>query len=188
MPLHPAEHRAYRELYAAGRQLLARWSRLSESVSDTDAAAVLDKAAGQVDGLLDEVGPRIASYDLHAGPAVHNVGARVGDVRAVVIDRSLDTGAAVRWAVLDIEHVVTLLAQLAALAEARGDEDLAGFCRGWEKRLRPEVKAVRKAAVKLGGDPDRAAKPLDSSPLGQVVHRAGWALGTLGEWFDRRSS
>jgi hypothetical protein len=94
----------------------------------------------------------------------------------------------VRWAVLDIEHVVTLLAQLAALAEARGDEELALFCGGWAKRLRPEVKAVRKSAIKLGENPDVAARPLDSSTLGQAVHRAGWAFGTLGEWFDKRAA
>jgi hypothetical protein len=186
--LHPAEHRGYRELAVAGRQLLARWSRLAEAVSDTGVAPVLDEAAGNVREMLDELSPRIAAYDLHAGRAVHGVGSTVGDVRGAVIDRSLDTGVAVRFAVLDIEHIATLLAHLAAIAETRGDAKLAKFDSDWQKRLRPQVKAVRSAAVDLGRDPDRAAQPLDSSRFGQVAHRAGWAIGTLGEWFDRRSA
>ncbi|MGZ5332454.1 MAG: hypothetical protein ACXWD7_00925 [Solirubrobacterales bacterium] len=183
--LHPAEHRAYRELYAAARQLLSRWSRLSEAIADTEYAGAIDNAALRVRELLEALEPRTAGYELHGRPAAQGVGARIGDVRSAVVDRSLDTGMAVRLAVLDIEHVVTLLGQLASLARARGDDDLERFCTEWEKRLRPEVKAVRKAAVELGGDPDRTARPLDDSPLGQAIHRAGWALGTLGEWFDR---
>jgi hypothetical protein len=186
--LHPAEHRGYRELAVAGRQLLARWSRLAEAVSDTGVAPVLDEAAGNVREMLDELSPRIAAYDLHAGRAVHGVGSTVGDVRGAVIDRSFDTGVAVRFAVLDIEHITTLLAHLSGLAEARDDWDLAKFDADWQRRLRPQVKSVRKAAVDLGRDPDRVAQPLDSSRFGQVAHRAGWAIGTLGEWFDRRSA
>jgi hypothetical protein len=183
--LHPAEHRAYRELYAACRQLLSRWSRLAEAVADTPDAGAIENAALQVRELLEALEPRTAAYDLHGRPAAQGVGARIGDVRSAVIDRSMDTGMAVRFAVLDIEHVVTLLGHLAALARARGDDELEHFCGDWAKRLRPEVKAVRRAAIDLGGDPDRAGRPLDDSPLGQAVHRAGWALGTLGEWFDR---
>jgi hypothetical protein len=186
--LHPAEHRAYRELYAASRQLLSRWSRLSEAIADTEYAGTIDNAALRVRELLEALEPRTAGYDLHSRPAAQGIGARIGDVRSVVVDRALDTGMAVRLAVLDIEYIVTLLGQLAALARARGDEDLERFCTEWEQRLRPEVKAVRKAAIELGGDPDRAARPLDDSPLGQAIHRAGWALGTLGEWFDRRAA
>jgi hypothetical protein len=186
--LHPAEHRGYRELTVACRQLLARWSRLTEAVADTGVADPLDRAAEEVRELLAEVGPRIAAYDLHSGRAAQGLGTTVGDVRGAVIDRSLDTGVAVRFAVLDIEHIATLVAHLSALAEARDDWDLAKFDADWQRRLRPQVKAVRKAAVDLGRDPDRVARPLDSSTFGQVAHRAGWAIGTLGEWFDRRAA
>lgn len=184
--LHPAEHRAYRELYAACRQLLSRWRRLADAVADTRSAATIENAALRVRELLEALEPRTAAYDLHGRPAAQGVGARIGDVRSAVVDRSMDTGMAVRFAVLDIEHVVTLLGHLAALARARGDRDLERFCGAWAKRLRPEVRTVRRAAIELGGDPDLAARPLDDSALGQAIHRAGWALGTLGEWFDRR--
>lgn len=186
--LHPAEHRGYRELYAASRHLLTRWRKLAEATSDTDFAAVLEEAARGVRELLEALEKRTAPYGLHGRPSAQGLGAGLGEVRSAVLDRSIDTGVAVRLAVLDVEHVATLLAQLAKLAAARGDSELEEFCVDWKQRLRPEVKAVRKAAVRLGGDPDRVARPLDSSPIGQAMHRAGWAIGTLGEWVDRRSA
>ena len=51
--------------------------------------------------------------------------------------------------------------------------------------MRSEVKAVRKAAIGLGADPDRAAAPLDSSLLGRAAHGAGWVMGSFGEAVDR---
>ena len=89
-----------------------------------------------------------------------------------------------RIAVLDIEHVATLLGQLGALAAARGDHELASFCHDWEASIRPEVEAVREAAVSLGDSPERAAAPLDSSLLGRAAHGAFWMLGAVGEAVD----
>ncbi len=185
-PLHPAENRGYRELYAACRHLLERWRRLAAAIDDTGAAKILEGVTVYVRELLDELEDETAIYDLHGRPAAQGVGARFGDARSLVIDKSLDTGPAVRLAVLDIEHIVTLLAHLAALAKARADFELEEFCEGWAKRLRPQVKAVRGAAIELGGDPDRAARRLDDSAVGHAINRAGWAMGTVGEWFDRR--
>jgi hypothetical protein len=186
--LHPAEHRAYRELYAACRHLLERWKRLAEAVEDTDMAKVLIGVSAYVDELLAELEERTARYGLFGSPSAQGLGARIGDARSLVLDKSLDTGPAVRFAVYDIEHIATLLAQLAKMAKVRGDADLREFDKSWAKRLRPQVKAVRAAAIELGEDPDRAAQPLDDSAVGQAVHRAGWALGAVGEWVDRTSS
>jgi len=184
--LHPAEHRAYRELYLSSRQLINRWRRLADALEETPMASALDAGSVAVLEMLDELEPRTEAYGLHGGPAAHGAGATLAQVRTAVVDRSVDTGLAARMAVLDIEHVTTLLLQLAELALARDDEDQAAFCIGWAKRLRLIVKDARRAAVALGTDPDRVAAPLDPSALGQVIHRAGWVLGTLGEWFDRR--
>jgi hypothetical protein len=183
--LHPAEHRAYRELYASCRQLVARWDRLVAALEGTMAAETLKRSSGRVQDLLAALEPRTAEYGLHGGIAAEGVGARIADLRAVVSDRAVDTGMVMRLAVLDIEHVTTLLAHLGELAAARGDEQLAGFCREWAAAMRPEVKAVRSAAVALGGDPDRAAASLDDSPLTRLAHRMGWVLGWVGEAFDR---
>ena len=184
--LHPAEHRAYRELYLSSRQLLNRWRRLAAALDDTPMAAALESGSAAVRELLGELGPRTEAYDLHGGPAAHGAGATLAGLRSGVVDRSVDSGLAARMAVLDIEHVATLLLQLAELALTRHDEEQAAFCIGWAKRMRPAVKDVRRSAVALGSDPDRAAAPLDDSPLGQAIHRAGWAVGTVGEWVDQR--
>jgi hypothetical protein len=183
--LHPAEHRAYRELYASCRQLIARWDRLTAALGEGKASGTLQRSADRVRELLDALEPRTAAYGLHGGIAAEGFGARIADLRAVVSDRAVDTGMVMRFAVLDIEHVTTLLAHLAELAAARGDEDLAAFCREWAATMRPEVKAVRKAAVSLGSDPERAAAPLDDSTLTRLAHGTGWVLGSVGETFDR---
>ncbi len=184
--LHPAEHRAYRELYLISRQLLARWRRLGEFLADSDLDEALAQGASEVEWLLEDLEPRTAAWDLHGGPAAQVTGKTLGDIRSALLDRAVDTGLAARMAVLDIEHVVTLLLQLAELAKARGDAETASFCEGWASRLRIDVRAVRRAAVALGRDADRTAAPLDRSALGEIIHRAGWAVGTVGEWLDRR--
>jgi hypothetical protein len=107
-------------------------------------------------------------------------------VRGAVFDRFLERNQALRLAVEDLEHVTTLLAYLARVSETRGDPNLPDFCRSWERRLRRQVNAVRKAAVELGGDPDRAVEPLDDSPASRAAHRVAWTLGSVGEWTDRQ--
>jgi hypothetical protein len=186
--LHPAEHRAYRELYVASRQLINRWGRLASALEGTPEAPVLEEASAQVKRLLDALGPRTADYGLHGGPAANGLGARIADLRGAITDRTVDTGMVMRFAVLDIEHVRTLLRHLAELARARGDMGLAGFCDEWAANVKPEVKAVRKAATRLGASPDRAAAPIDDSLLGRTAHSVGWVVGAFGEALDRATA
>ena len=186
--LNPVEHRAYRELYVACRQLTRRWERLAGALEGTDVARVLEEGWSQAQALVEELTPRIAAYGLHAGPAAGGVAARIADARNVVTDRAADTGMVVRFAVLDIEHVATLLAHLAELAHARDDRDLAAFCDRWGERMRDRVDAVRNAAVGLGADPERAAAPLHGSLVGRAAHGAGWVMGAIGEAVDRAAA
>jgi hypothetical protein len=51
-----------------------------------------------------------------------------------------------------------------------------------------EVDAVRRAAIATGEDPERAIAPADTSPLGRAGVATATALGTVGEWFDRRAA
>ena len=184
-PLHPAEHRAYRELYAACRQLIRRWRRLAPSLEGTPAREALDRGVAETEQLLEALGPRTAAYGLYGGPLVQNVGARIADLRTFVADRTADTGLAVRSAVLDIEYVTTLLQHLAELARSRQDRDLAGFCEEWAVRMESALGAVKEAAVELGSDPERTAAPLDDSAINRVAHGLGWAFGAFGEAVDR---
>ena len=213
MPLHPAENRGYRELYVTGRQAAKRLSRMALSLDGTDAREQLDKATESLGKLLDELGPMTARHDLYGDVAAQGGGANIGAIRGAVFDRFLERNQALRTAVLDVQHVVTLLgyqaeiaeqrgdtalaralrrhekallAYLATVSEGRGDTTLAEFCGSWERRMRRQVSAVRKAAVALGTTPDVAIEPLDPSAVGRAAHGAAWAFGTVGEWTDRQ--
>jgi hypothetical protein len=183
--LHPAEHRAYRELYAAARQLITRWKRVGSALEDTAVGERLREGAAETSVLLTELAPRTASYGLYGSPTAQGMGARIADMRTAVLDRSGDTGLVVRSAVLDMEHVTTLLRQLAELARARGDRNMAGFCEEWAGRLESTLDAVREAAVELGADPDRTSAPLNDSAVNRAAHGAGWVFGSIGEAVDK---
>jgi hypothetical protein len=183
--LHPAEHRAYRELYASARQLIRRWGRLAPALEGTAVGETLRRGVDETELLLEALGPRTAAYGLHGWPAAEGVGARIADVRAAIADRGGDAGMVVRFAVLDIGHLTTLLRQLAELARSRRDRDLGGFCEEWAGRLEAQLGAVREAAVELGTDPERAGAPLDNSLLNRATHGVGWVFGTFGEGIDR---
>ena len=186
MPMHPAENRGYRELYLTGRQLVGRWTRLAEALDGAAAAEPVSKAADSVEKMLAELAPLTARHDLHGNIAAQGTGARLGVARAAVGDRFLERNQALRLALDDLEHVATLLAYLATVSETRGDAELPEFCRSWERRLRRQLGAVRRAAVEMGEDPDAAIQPLDPSAVGRAAHGAAYAAGTVGEWVDRQ--
>jgi hypothetical protein len=186
MPLHPAESRGYRELYVSGRYAAKRLGRLAISLDGTDAREPLDKATESLGKLLEELGPLTARHDLYGDVAAQGGGANLGLVRGAVLDKFLERNQALRLAVDDLEHVATLLAYLASVSEARGDAKLPEFCRSWERRMRRQIGAVRKAAVTLGTTPDAAIEPVDPSPAGRAAHRVAWAFGSVGEWTDRK--
>jgi hypothetical protein len=182
--LHPAEHRAYRELYASARHLVHRWNRLARAFEGTGVADALRRGVAEAETLLEELKPRTGAFGLHGGPMAQGVGARLADVRSGVTDRGADAGMVARFAVLDAEHLTTLLRQLAELSRSRQDRDMAGFCEGWAGRFEAELDAVRQAAVELGTDPDRVAAPVDSSLLNRAAHGVGWVFGAVGEGID----
>jgi hypothetical protein len=186
VPLHPAENRAYRELYVSARAAQKRLGRLGFALGGTQAREPVDKAAESLGKLLEELGPLTARHDLHANVTAQGGGANFGLVRGAVFDRFLERNQALRLAVDDLEHVATLLAYLANVSEARGDDKLPEFCRSWERRVRRQEGAVRRAAVALGERPDDAIEPLDTSPVGRAAHQMAWAVGTVGEWTDRQ--
>jgi hypothetical protein len=52
----------------------------------------------------------------------------------------------------------------------------------------PVERTARAAAIELGSSPDEAIEPLDSSTAGRMAHSAAYAMGSVGEWFDRRAA
>jgi hypothetical protein len=185
--LQPAQNRALRECYAFTRQLSEHWRSVSSRLAPGPPADALAAGADLAQELLADLGERTASYGLFGGPAAQGVGASLAGARSVVADRALERNQAARLAVLDGQHVTTLLAYLGALARANGDQGLAAWCEGWERRLSAAVDVVRRGAVAMGDDPARAIIPADTSPLGRAGTATATALGTFGEWFDRRS-
>jgi len=183
--LHPAEHRAYRELYATGRQLVTRWRRIGSALEGTAIGDRLEDGAAETSVMLTELAPRTANYGLYGAPMAEGMGARIADLRTVLGDSGGDTGLVVRSAVLDMEHVTTLLRHLAELARARADQSMAGFCEEWAARLESNLGSVREAAVELGADPDRASAPLNDSVINRAVHGVGWVFGSVGEAVDK---
>lgn len=174
--MHPARHRALRELGAFARQMEGHWAKLGDRL---DVPALLDgaDAAGAV---LVEVRELANARDLGIGPAALSAG-RVARARPPVPDAALERNQALRFALLDAEHLLVLCQYAGALSAAEGDQELADACRRWKESLQKPARAARRAAVALGKDPDAAIEPLS------LAHRIGWAIGWLGEATDRRA-
>jgi hypothetical protein len=170
---------------ATSRQLADHWESLASRLPPAPAKP-LRTGAGRARALLDALDPLIEARGLYAREAVHSVGKSLAGSRSQVGDRFLERNQALRTAVLDVQHVVTLLGYQAQLAGTRGDDELARALGRHEKELLASERAVRRAAVKLGTNPDQAIERLDPSPAGRVAHGAANAVGTVGEWVDRR--
>jgi hypothetical protein len=185
--LHPAQNRGLRELVATTRHLADHWDSLASRLPSASASSKpLRTGARRARALLDALTPLMEARGLYAREAVHSVGKSLAGSRSQVGDRFLERNQALRTAVLDVQHVVTLLGYQAQLAETRGDGDLASTLARHEKELASSERAARRAAVRLGAKPDEAIERLDPSPAGRVAHGAANAVGTVGEWVDRR--
>jgi hypothetical protein len=179
--LHPAEHRAARELHATARALASHWSALAERLGG-DAAPPLREGAATARDLL----AALSAHDsLPAGyPAAQAVGGWLAALRGSARDLVLERNQALRLALGDVQHVAILLGYLAALADARGDEELATFHREWETRMGEAERAVEDAVLALASQPDSAVEPADTSPAGRTGQGLANAVGTFGEAFD----
>jgi hypothetical protein len=182
--LHPAQNRGFRELYATTRQLVNHYRSLAQRINED----ALHEGAAAARRLLDDLRGQTRRYDLYGYPAAQTVGATAARARNGVGDRFLERNQALRAAVLDVQHVVTLLGYLAAVSETNGNDDLAELCRRWEAAMLEVEQRIRAAAVDQGQRPDEAVAPLDGSALGRAAHGVQNVLGTFGEWFDRRSA
>lgn len=182
--LHPAQNRAFRELYAAARLV----SRHYRALADLTGVAALRDAAADAERLLGELRTETQRYGLYGYPAAQSVGATAARVQVAVPERLLERNQALRVAVLDLQHVVTLLGYLGTVSETNANEDLAAFCRRWESTLLETEKRVRSAAAEEGSRPDRAVEPLHDTPGGRAGHKIQLWVGTVGEWFDRRAA
>jgi hypothetical protein len=185
--VHPAEHRALRELYVFTRQLSIHWQALAARIGEGPDAAALAAGAEGAGAIVTEIVEATAARDLYVARATR-FAARLLGVRPPVPDRVLERNQAVRFAALDAQHVLLLLAYVSSLAGARGDAELQAACARWERRLRRHELAVRRAAIALADRPDEAIAPADSSPAGRAGQKITFVLGSVGEWMDRRTA
>jgi hypothetical protein len=181
--LYRAEHRALRELYAGARQLCGHWQKLAERTGG-HAATVLEHGVEATEQLLDELATRTEEHGLHGFPAAQGAGGRLAALRNNTGDLLLERNQALRVAVLDVQHLTTLLGYLRQLAATRGDEPLAAFHGRWEERLRELEDEARAAAIAQGCDPAGAVVPADQGALGRAGHQVAAAFGTAGEAID----
>ena len=176
--MFPAEHRALRELHATARELRGHWAKLAERLNQP----VLADGAQAADELLTELEQRI---DLSGRPTAQFAGARLAGARGIS-DLLLERNQALRSALLDVQHVVTLLDYLARLAAAREDADLEAWHIGWRDRMRAVEDRGRAAVRAMAADPERAIEPADDGTLGWAGAKIGVALGAVGEAIDNR--
>lgn len=177
--MHPARHRALRELGALCSQLAEHWETLAGRVAGTGAESALLEGATSARGILAEATRLAAERDLTIGPAAVKLAGRVARARPPVADALLERNQALRFAVLDAQHVLTLVDYLAQLSGSDSDPEMRAACASWNGDLRAAERAVRRAAVDLGRDPDAAIEPI--SPGARITYAVGW----LGEAVDR---
>jgi hypothetical protein len=187
--VHPAEHRALRELYAMARQLRDHWRALAGRLEGAapEQAALLRDGSDAARTLIGELTDVTAARSLHGRPTAQGLGAQLAAARSVMLDTALEINQAVRFAALDAVLVVMLLEYLAALAGADGDPELAAFLAAWAPRMRAHEEAIRSAAAALGAAPDAAIAAAAPGLAGRIAHRAAVAVGTLGERVDGRA-
>jgi hypothetical protein len=176
--MFPAEHRALRELHATAKQVRNHWTKLADRLDEP----LLYDGATAADELLVELEPRV---DLSGRPTAQFAGARFAGARGLS-DLLLERNQALRSALLDLQHVVTLLDYLAGLAATREDPDLEAWHIAWRDRLRGIEDRGRTAVTALAADPDRAIEPADDGTLGRAGAKIGAALGAVGEAIDNR--
>lgn len=188
--MHPAAHRGLRELYVMARQLRDHWRGLADRLEPTapDPAELLRDGSAAARGLIGELTEVTAARGLHGRPAAQGFGARLASLHSLLLDTSLEVNQALRIAALDVVHVVTLLEYLAAVAADDADAELEAFLAGWVPRMRAHEEAVRAAAVAVGASPDIAVRAAAPGLAGRIAHGAANAVGTVGEWVDRRAA
>ena len=181
--LLPAEHRALRELHATARAVKNHWRKLGHRLGGGP-ETYLSEGAQAAGELLKELRQRVGDeHDLHGQPAAQGVGARLAGARGVS-DLLMERNQAFRTALLDLQHVTTLLGYLAALARTRDDAGLAAWHERWERRFRALEDRGREAAAAMAADPEDAIAPADEGTLGRAGAKLGAVVGTLGEAID----
>ena len=188
--MHPVEHRGVRELYAMTRQLRDHWRTLATRLDAIapDQAHALRAGSDVARTLLAELTDVTAQRGVFGSPTAQGLGVQLARAHSGALDTALEVNQALRFAVLDVVHVVTLLEFLARVAASDADRELEAFLGGWAARLRETEDAMRASVLALADDPDLAVRASAPGVAGRIGHGAAGLIGTFGEWFDRRAA
>jgi hypothetical protein len=158
--MHPAVHRALAELLGASRHLCEHWSTLAGRLAGPE-AVVLRAGADSAAELLTGLGALARERGVEgyaSSPAMEGIRGTLGD-------RFLERNEALRTAVLDVQHVTTLLAYAEALGRNDGEVELGDFCARWQERLWAHENVARGLAIAAAEEPDQAIAPADGTPV-----------------------
>jgi hypothetical protein len=180
--MHPALHRALRELTAFTTQLARHWRGLGSRLGGAHGELLLAGAA-EAEEVRGELEAAAARRGLAAGPAAEAAGT-VLTARPMAPDLALERNQALRWALHDVQHCTVGLRYAARLAAAGRDDALRALLDAWAERLEHHESAVRDAAIGLGDDPDLAIAPAEPSAPGRAAHKVAAGIGAVGEWLD----
>jgi hypothetical protein len=181
--VHAAQHRSLRELFAFTRQLQSHWSSLGPRVGGPE-GDLLTEGAGVADELLCALPPVTAARGVKVAGAAA-MASRGARARPLADDRLLERNQAFRFALGDVQHVVTLLGFLAKLAATDEDDELRRFCSAWERRFRDVERRARAAAIDMGNRPDQAITPAVPGVTGRAGAGISYGIGTVGELVDK---
>ena len=172
-----------------GRQLCRHWRKLAARLETRAGAgaAPLREGSDAARTMLSELTAVTAARGLGGKPAAQGFGAQLAGLRNALVDPALEVNQALRLALLDVQHVVTLLAYLERLAGQRDDEELRGFLAGYGERMGVHEQALRDVAIGVGDTPAAAVAPCTPGIAGRIGHALGVRIGTVGEWIDRRA-
>jgi hypothetical protein len=186
--MHPVQHRGLRELYVMTRQLRDHWRALAARLDATaaDQAQLLRAGSNLARALLGELTDVTAARGIYGRPAAQGFGAQLAAIHSVLLDTALEVNQVLRFAVLDVVHVVTLVDVLARVSAHEGDPELQAFLDRWSAQMRAQEDAIRAAVIALGDVPDLAVQASTTGLAGRIGHGAAIAIGTVGEWVDRR--
>ena len=183
--MHPAEHRALRELYVFTRQLGRHWGSLAKLLGGAEAAA-LGAGAKAAEGMLGELAPLTGARGLPTATmarfASHFASARPGDPGPRA---GAQPGAALRGARRPARRDAARLRReprrrrrrrRAARRSAR-----AGSASCAPTSARPAWRPSQSASART-----RRSRPADGSLAGRAGAKVNSGIGAFGEWFDGR--
>ena len=127
---------------------------------------------------------RTGEHGLHGFPAAQGAGGRLAGLRNNAGDLLLERNQAMRTAVLDVQHLTTLLGYLQRLAATRGDEALAALPRALggapARRRGGSARAPRSSSAAIrrppSSPPTRAARPRRPPRRARASAAAGEAI------------